>query len=419
MFRLSSKKILSGLGPFFVLCTSLGCATYQSRVSEQRRLLQEGRVQEAVLGLAPLAETKSDDQLVYLLDYATALQIAGEYKKSNSYFLKAEKLVEELDYISVSNVALATLGSEDQLQYKGDSYEKVLIPVMMSLNFLMLGDFESALVAVRLVNERVNKIRQTSRQDYELNPFAHQLSALIWESQAQFDNAYIAAEKAHELGARNDLLQKDLIRLARKARRPEAEKKWKELFNLDLGADELDRKKGDLIFIHQQGWGPRKDFSPDGHQFPILVPARGQTQSVLLKLKHPEGHESEHQPVPVYDLEEVAIRSFRDDYASLVARRLAARVAKEVVADQIRQRDELAGALALIAMYVSDRADLRQWSFLPQSFQILRLRLPAGVYQLQGQALASSGVPTDETFPQREVSVRAGATQIISWRSLK
>ncbi|MEI7974054.1 MAG: hypothetical protein WCH11_06790, partial [Bdellovibrio sp.] len=353
------------------------------------------------------------------LDYATALQIAGEHKKSNEYFLKAEQLVDQLDYVSVSNVALATLGSEDQLQYKGDSYEKVLIPVMMSLNFLMLGDFESALVAVRRVNERVNKIRQTSRQNYELNPFAHQLSALIWESQAQFDNAYIAAEKAYELGARNDLLQKDLVRLARKARRPEAEKKWKELFGLDLASEELDRKKGDLIFIHQQGWGPRKDFSPDGHQFPILVPARGQTQSLVIKIKHPQGYESQHQPAPVYDLEEEAIRNFRDDYAGLVARRIAARVAKEVVADQIRQRDEVAGSLAWIAMYLSDRADLRQWSFLPQSFQILRLRLPPGTYQLEGEALSSSGLPTNETLPLREISIRAGATEIFSWRSLK
>ena len=394
----------------------MGCATYQSQVSEQRRLIERGQVQEALLRLEPLAQQEGDNQLIYLLDYATALQMAGEYKKSNEYFLKADLLGEKMDYVSISNVALATLGSADMIQYKGESFERILLHMYMALNFLMLGDTDSAQVAVRRVNERINKIRQETRNTYELNPFAHYLSSLIWESEGNFDNAYIAAEKAYEIdGATNPFLPSDLIRLARKARRPEAEKKWREQFDREIKPEDLDRKRGELVFVFQQGWGPRKGFSPGSYRFPKLYPTRSLIHSVRLQVDESTEATSE----VVYDVERVAIKTLDDDYGWLVAQRIGAMVAKDVVADQIRQKNELAGALASLAMHLSDRADLRQWSFLPETFQMLRLNLKPGKYRLSGQALSTDGVTAIEPVPEMEFEIRSGKKTFLTWRSVK
>ena len=92
------------------------------------------------------------------------------------------------------------------------------------------------------------------------------------------------------------------------------------------------------------------------------------------------------------------------DQASLIARRLAARVAKHVVADQIRQKNELAGFVALVAMVASDRADLRQWSFLPNSIQIIRIPVTPGKYTLKMGGLGRDKQVT-ETFTDVNLTV--------------
>jgi hypothetical protein len=85
----------------------------------------------------------------------------------------------------------------------------------------------------------------------------------------------------------------------------------------------------------------------------------------------------------LFNVDQVAVDSLEDQYAALVARRIGGAVAKEILAERIRKENQLLGDLALIAMYASDRADLRQWSTLPKNFKIYRASVPAGDYQLR------------------------------------
>jgi hypothetical protein len=68
------------------------CATYQGKVSQAKRHIIEKNWEQALKELEPLALQPSDDQLVYLLDYATTLQMSENYKESNKYFIQADKL---------------------------------------------------------------------------------------------------------------------------------------------------------------------------------------------------------------------------------------------------------------------------------------------------------------------------------------
>jgi hypothetical protein len=398
---------------FFFL---VGCATYQNKVAEPRNLIKQGQISEGLEKLRVLAEKPGDDQLVYLLDYGTALQIAGQYKLSNEVFLKADQLVDLNDFHSVSNITMATLGSETMIQYKGESYEKVLINAFLAINFLMLGQPDEALVEARRLNEKLTKMKMDGRAPYELNPFAKYLSALIWESDRKFDDAYIAFEESYRLDATNPFLPKDLIRAARNARRDETYKKWKSEFSSEKEDPSwYDRSLGELVIIFQQGWGPEKRMVSGSYRFPTLRPVGSQTQQLSLKI---EGQSEEYRSSTVYNLEQVAIKTLNEDYGSLVARRVGGIAAKAVVADQIRQKNQLLGDLTWIAMNLADQADLRQWSMLPQTVQMIRVRLKPGTYKIHLQGAGWSGEPTNDSL-DREVQITAGRKAFVNFRSLR
>jgi uncharacterized protein len=400
----------------FLLCLSLGCATYQNKVAGPRNLIKQGQISEGIEKLRVLAEKPGDDQLVYLLDYATALQIAGEYKLSNEVFLKADKLVDLNDFHSVSNITMATLGSETMIQYKGESYEKVLINAFLAINYLMLGEPDEALVEARRLNEKLIKMKMDGRAPYELNPFAKYLSALIWESDRKFDDAYIAFEESYKLDATNPLIGKDLIRASRNARRDESYKKWKAEFpTLKEDPSWYDRSLGEVVIIFQQGWGPEKHMVNGQYRFPSLRPVASQTQQLSLKI---DGMSEEFKSSTIYNIEQVAIKTLSDDYGSLVARRVGGIAAKAVVADQIRQKNKLLGELSWIAMNLADQADLRQWSMLPQTIQMIRVRLKPGKYGIHLHGIGWGGEPTNDSL-DREVTIVSGRKAFVNFRALR
>lgn len=401
----------------FILLVSVfflaACATYQSKVSGPRNLLRNGQISEALEQFKVLAEKEGDDQLVYMMDYATALQIAGQYKESAQAFQRADKLVDLNDYHSVTNVVGATLGGEEMIQYKGESYEKFLISTMNALNYVMMGDFDGAMVETRRINEKISKMKMDGREPYELSPFARYLAALLWEADRKFDDAYIEYEGSYKLDGRNPLLPGDLIRSAKLSRRDEAYKKWKSEFpQLKEDPTWYDKSKGELVVIYQQGWGPTKQARKQ-YRFPELYPSRSVTQTAKLSVNN-----IEERTQIVYNIERVAIQTLEKDFGALVGRRIGGIAAKAVMADQIRQKNELLGTVAWIAMNVSDRADLRQWSTLPETIQIARVILPPGKYKITLQGQDGSGAPTSDVLTDYEVTIKQGQKSFVNWRSL-
>lgn len=408
-------KIIRVAGSFVLLMGLISCATYQGKIGESRQQLKDGKYDKALDKLKELAEKDGDDQLVYMMDYATALQIAGKYQESAKAFIKADKLVDLKDYHSVTNIVGATLGGEEAIQYKGESYEKFLINTMNAINYLMLGQLDDAMVEARRINDKISKMRMDGREPYELSPFARYLAAILWEAQNHYDDAYIEYEGAYKLDGTNPFLPADLIRSAKMARRNDSYQKWKQEFpQVKEDPSWYDKSKGELVVIYQEGWGPQKQPRPGQYRFPMLKPVFSETQraDVLLNGKD-EGHTK-----TVYNIEKVAITTLDKDFGALVARRVGGIAAKAVVADQVGQKNQTLGALAWIAMNVADRADLRQWSTLPQNIQLARIRLAPGDYHLTIQGLDASGRPSKDALSDQVIHIRAGQKTFVNWRSL-
>ncbi|MEQ1665057.1 MAG: hypothetical protein ABL927_06735, partial [Bdellovibrionales bacterium] len=176
---------------------SAGCATYQAKVDEARSNLQNQNYNAALKILEPLSKESGKDQLVYLFDYATALQSAGDYKASNDQFISADRLADLTDYFSISKFGSSLLLNEEMTQYKGDDYEKLLISVMSALNFLMLSDYENAQVQIRRLNEKLEYFRLEQKKEFDQNTAAMYLAAMIWEAARDWDSAYIYYEKVY------------------------------------------------------------------------------------------------------------------------------------------------------------------------------------------------------------------------------
>ncbi|MBK9322187.1 MAG: hypothetical protein IPM97_04380 [Bdellovibrionaceae bacterium] len=412
---LKRSVVVAGLLLFSSI--EISCATYQGKVGQSRNLMAMGQFHEAANLLEPLANEKNGDQVVYLLDYAVALQLSGKINESNKMLQEADRLVERQEYHSISREAGSLVLNQEMVQYKGDSFEKFFINAYGALNYLELGQPDEALVETRRMNDKYNKLNSEERKDFEKNVFGKYLSALIWEGTKNWDDAYIAYEEAYKLDPTISTLPADLVRSARRARREDSYRKWKKEFpQVKESKNWYDKEFGFLVILYEQGWGPRK-YQPSGGSYNLaqLQPVFSQTQL----LRATVSGEGTFQSVPIYDVSTAAIETLKHDYNWLSAKRIGAYATKEILADQVRQKDELLGAIAWVAMHASERADLRQWSTLPQTIQIVRVPLKVGLYDVKLEGLNGSASVTGELKEFQKIQIKSEKITFLRWRTLK
>ena len=116
-------------------------------------------------------------------------------------------------------------------------------------------------------------------------------------------------------------------------------------------------------------------------------------------------------------MERVAIKTLNDQYAPLIAKRLAGVVVKEIAADQVRQKNEGLGLLTFVGLHLTDRADLRQWSTLPETFQVAKIRLKAGKYKVKVQGYYKDEKGSNQTM-QREFVIQPRRKTFFTWENL-
>ncbi len=397
------KFVLSLAALLFFLSS---CATHQNVIAPIQQDIKQGRCETALPVLEKLIEKSDNDQLLYLMEYGSALQICKQYSKSNEILLKADQLSEQIDYLSLSGTLGATLLNEQMLQYKGDKFEKLFINAMTALNFIELGQPDSAMVEVRRINEKTKKLNTDEAKDFELNSFAQYLAGLIYENDRQYDDACISYKAAYKLDASFRPVALDMLTACWRAKRKqEFNQLVKETYASEdeLAFAKRDYKKtNEKIIIFLQGWGPRKAVRTNDVVFPYLQPTFSNTKKLFISAAE-ENNSLIKLSEPVYSVEKTAISTLEEDYKTLGARRLGARVAKEVMADQIRQKDKALGDLAWLVMVASERADLRNWSMLPESIHVIRVdAAQAKILNLSGRGY---GDTESEKFGQIDLTI--------------
>jgi hypothetical protein len=124
--------------------------------------------------------------------------------------------------------------------------------------------------------------------------------------------------------------------------------------------------------------------------------------------------ESQGETQTTLDIAGTSIRYLEDRIGRLKAAQLAGLATKAALGIGVAKatkNDDL-GVLAFYALMASERADLRSWSTLPASLQMLRVPLPAGKHRVNLDILGASGAAL-RTVDVGEIEVQASKKRFI------
>ena len=129
--------------------TLFGCATHRSETADIRKVWVTGNTAEAEKLSQEIVEDKADsgDELIWLLEHGAISRANRDFEKSTETFDKAYEKIKQFESeaeISVSNEAKGLLLNQSYTEYKGYNYDKIMLSIYQSLNFLEMKRFERA-----------------------------------------------------------------------------------------------------------------------------------------------------------------------------------------------------------------------------------------------------------------------------------
>jgi len=140
------------------------------------------------------------NRFLYYMDVGMLYHYAGEYDSSSSYLLRAIEVHDELYSKSISNEALSLVSNDNVRPYRSKPFELVFAHQVLALNFMAVGDFESALVETRRTQLKFDQWEQDNadKGKYYTDGMFHYLSSIAYDDTGQSDNAMISLFKTIE-----------------------------------------------------------------------------------------------------------------------------------------------------------------------------------------------------------------------------
>jgi uncharacterized protein len=431
------KAPWSFLPALFLFLAGCGTSTQFYRGVEED--VGAGRYAEAIEGIAGHRDAYGEkSSVLYQLDLGLLYHYAGMSDSSSHYFLAAERAIEDLYTKSVSLAAMSMLLNDNVLPYDGEDFERVLVNVFLALNYAQQGLPDEAIVEARKVDL---KLREFARQyegknAYQEDAFARYLAGALYESGAEFNDAFISYRKAHEAygtyarayGTKAPaFLLNDIVRMAKRLSFTEEYEKYRQLGGSDTAG--TDGRQGSVIVIAYAGRAPikteiRSSVSiPDSagivHTFQIALPRftprmrGGRAYDITVRNSGDSVTGATARTAVAEDIAAIANQCLEDRLALVYlksgGRALLKFLAAEAAKSKLREKGDnglinFLGSLAIdLAVGATEQADVRSWRTLPAQIQLARLELAAGSYEFAVTA-------TDHSFriPSEHVVVEPG-----------
>jgi len=143
-------------------------------------------------------EYSRKNAVLYHLDVGMVEHDAGKYPQSDTDLDAAEKRMDELYTKSVSRAVGTVLINDNTTEYAGEPYERALLNIFRSLNFICLDRLDDAAVEARKVTFYLDHLRQARGEkfNYRDDGFAQYLSSLIFSEIGKNDDARISMANA-------------------------------------------------------------------------------------------------------------------------------------------------------------------------------------------------------------------------------
>jgi len=415
--QLCAKLILILLAVAFLQ----SCASHANHASSMRDGLLQGKPH---LSLA-IAEAKDHDQekVVSSLDKGMLRRVNGDFPASNQIFEVAKQKIERLHGISITENLAALTINETLREFKGDRYEQLLLHAYMAMNFIQLDQIGGARVEMLQADVKMMEWGD----EPEEHAFLRYLEGIIFESLGEMDSALISYRKAYlayEDKAGNpyplpsSAIKKDLLRLLARQGFWDEYKVYKKEFNMmDFKPVKASESYGELVIILNNGLAPIKSeasvyiFSNEVQQnLRVAFPTyRQPTKS--LSIPRIYVNQNNYPMETVENVDALARYALAQEMPGIMARAIARAVVKYNTQHSAQKSGDLAGLLMTITNLVTERADTRSWTTLPQEIKLTRILLPVGEHAVQikmRNAVAQVVDVIDE-----KVAIQAGKTHFL------
>ena len=403
----------------FLALSLAGCATYSQQAVSMRDNLLAGRADLA----RQTAEKEDENQndVLACLNKGMLRRMTNDYAGSNQILEVAKQQMESLYGISITDAAASVTINDAVRDYKGDRYEQVLLHAYMAMNYLQLGELDSARVEMLQADVKMMEWGEQPDED----PFVRYFAGIIYEALGENDQALVSYRKARDvyIAKRNELkldlpvmLKKDLLRLlADQGLRDEYKIVQAEYGLAGFEPAQLIDNSGELIVILNNGLAPIRTetaimtFSSEVQSnvrvaLPVYAAESAPVNNARLNIG---GRRVELETVE--DVDSLARQALDEDMPLIMTRAIARAVVKYQSQQSAQDQHALAGFLLTVTNIATERADTRSWTTLPQEIQMTRVMLPAGEHDVSIEIINAAGRVID--------SIDAGVTILPGQRS--
>lgn len=404
-----------------------GCSLvsgYPGDTAKARALFEQGNFREAALAYE--SDARGGDELLYRLEAATAFQTGGDFEASRRALEAAERKVEEFDdrpKVSAEGTAEvlgAAFLNDTELPYDGSPYERVLLNVLQSVNYWMLGDRQGAMVEVRRALLRMRDAARTDPLPPEAPPehvFAQYYSATLRELSGDVDNAYVDYKQIYERAPNLTRVRRDLLRIARATGRRDDAAAWERAFpGLEPSrsiATDRSAGKAEVVVLYFCGMAPQK------RSWDLVVPTGTSVTRVSVPKYEPRPDpaagvklvvdgEATGKTEPIENLTAVVTADLDRRMPALIAKTVARATGRAVATEtgsyllSKSGNDLWAFLVSIVGGLFSalvEQADLRSWLTLPRTFQVERVVCDPGLHEVRLELLS----PGDTLLASRDL----------------
>jgi len=396
------------------------CATYPQRTAGALGDFQGGRFDSALAGYADPEAVGSE--FLSGAEAGTVAMTAGDWEGSLFHLHRAAAASRDIERRALASPeelgeGLASWAINDTARaYEGEGFERVYVHCGLALAYLAQGSLDDVYVEARRANRLLEAEEELYEKEYRAGGWGHLISGLAYELLGQLDDAYIDYRRMAEKEVGTALAGPALVRLAKHLRLEDDLRRWEDRFG---PAAQTPEGAASIVVLGGVGLGPYKveaRIPIPTHDGIIPISASrfaARTQPVSgLRLRALEAGAVVETAV-VENVARVAAENLEDRLAWSVAKSVARGLLKRELTKQLDDQFGWEGRLAGdIFAVVSERADLRCWLTLPDTWQAGRLFVPPGVHTLTLEAVGGEEIPVG-TF-----ELDPGETMLIFARSL-
>jgi hypothetical protein len=402
-----------------VLVLQSSCQSYRQRTEAAFADYERGQFAVAERQYADPKTTDSD--FLRGAEAGMSALSGGNFAAARQHFEIAAEAVRQIERTALADPEqlgeqlLSWAVNDTWLTYEGEGYERALLHSARAIAHLMSGDLDGARVEVRQANALLESEERLYKKEYRAGGLGHFLSGLTYELAGRPDDAYIDYKRLEKKDLGRDLYAPALARLARELGNDEDLELWRQRYSV-----EAKDTKGlaSIVVLAAVGSGPYK--VETGITIPIpegvvqwTVPAftrRPQTSGPVQLLV--EGVETPIETVVLEDVARVAKENLDDRLAWLATKSAVRAMLKYQLTRELGRDHGTLGTIAgVLFTVITERADLRCWMTLPDSWQASRLFLPAGAWPLSVRAGA-------QTQPLGRFELAPGETMFVFVRTL-